>query len=168
MTTDDTATPSKTLNFGFADILGVTPMPAPQPRTTGHRQTVRLANALKEAAATIAAKPPDQRHAAGVAKIRELLGAPYGRPLFKIPNQPGNPNDLGTIFNAVLREIFGLLADAQHREDEWNAVKALIDEVRKDPSAAGDIRLKVFDALVELMTAAGFGISTDCGNSSAV
>ena len=118
MTTDDISTPSKTLNFGFADILGVTPMPAPQTHTTGYRQTVRLANALKEAAATIAAKPPDQRYSAGFDKIRELLGAPYGHPRFKIPNQPENPDDLGAIFIAILKEIFGILADAQHREGD--------------------------------------------------
>lgn len=174
MTSDNTSTPCETLNFGFSDMLGVAPMPAPQPGTTGYRRTVRLANELKKTAATLAAMSSDERRFAAFETVRNLVDAPHGRPRLKIPSQPGNPDDVGAIFFVILKELFGILERGRRPnglfsidDSERTGVECLIWDVRSDRSAALDVRTLAIEALAELMTTAGFGTSPDSGISAA-
>jgi hypothetical protein len=175
MSTDDTSTPSQNFD-GFADILGVMPMQPPHRGSTGYRQTVRLINELNKTTAILAAMPADERRSAAYDKVRTLLGASFGRPRFKIPNQPENPDDLGTIFIVCLKGIFRALANARRPNGVWQfeidaeqlaAAEQLLHDVRSAPNVAPDIRIKAIAALAELMTVANFGVSAVVGISAA-
>jgi hypothetical protein len=157
MTNNNTDTPTN----GFVDLLG--PLPPPQPGTKGFRQTERVAKLLDRATTELAALPLVQRRSKAFEKIRDLFGYGYRPSRLKIPSQPGNLSDLGTVFVNMVNAVRGLQLDRGQQltiEDRevFEEIRYRLSSAIKDITETADVRVRAIEALDEFLVTSGIGI----------